>query len=407
MKELKQLISDECLEDIFIPIEDCDIRLDENVNLTAPLWIDTIRTKRSLVISVSVIERETERAILALASPPEKGPDSDSESSDSDTSEEDVRPRSSVPPNLQQQIIVMSDHNKYMRPSSQRQSSRERQKNVEHVQVLTRSGMIVNDPASLAPKKTVKMYRIEPEGEEEKPAPKQPGSDSGGAANKPKPAQSKDSDPKEPSKPTASEEAPKGPKLAKRLPPFFTWSLEEAAGEDEGKRKAKLPTDSAGLKQILSNITKRIRTKDFRVSVKSRDIFGVEDEFRAGRYYDRTDDVSFKKLMSIRQDLSKAIRKPPGEPSGSGNPSSTKPGSPSPPTQTQFILPQKVAIRFIERQREKILEQVQEMIRLTEELCACFTPISFDHPLLLKIWGSMASFATVSLAIVATISRTS
>ena len=64
---------------------------------------------------------------------------------------------------INNQLIQRPQLRPFSQPSPSRRRSKERQLNLKKVQELTSSGLIINEPDSVAVKKTVKMYSLKPE----------------------------------------------------------------------------------------------------------------------------------------------------------------------------------------------------------------------------------------------------
>jgi hypothetical protein len=64
---------------------------------------------------------------------------------------------------INNQLIQRPQLRPFSQPSPSRRRSKERQLNLKKVQELTSSGLIINEPDSVAVKKTVKMYCLKPE----------------------------------------------------------------------------------------------------------------------------------------------------------------------------------------------------------------------------------------------------
>jgi hypothetical protein len=89
---------------------------------------------------------------------------------------------------------------------------------------------------------------------------------------------------------------PKMSKFARRLPPFFTWSLEGEANDDiQLPKTPSMPANPSGLKQILSSLAQKVQNKILMV-LGNVDEYGVESEFRYGRYYKHTPNVTMQEL---------------------------------------------------------------------------------------------------------------
>jgi hypothetical protein len=189
------LVVEQCLKDISLSIEDYEFVYNKKV-FDSRSWMDIVRSARSLITAVSVIESKERgspkpsKELSAYYRPNRPGKPrgvgetssslSTSDSSDSSTDEDievilaeakmkESRGRQPHVP-INNQLIQLPQLRPFRRPSSSRRRSKERQLNLEKVQELTRSGLIINEPDSVAVKKTVKMYSLKPENQGAHPA---------------------------------------------------------------------------------------------------------------------------------------------------------------------------------------------------------------------------------------------
>lgn len=146
--------------------------------------MDVVRSARSLILVVSLVDTNKEGSAdpsMALThrndhrKPVNAHDVADESSSDSSSDEDDeiaqaqasMKPTEAQEPHdPQSNALILRPHHRpiYIRPSS-REMNKDRQHNLERVQELERTGLIINEPRSLAPKKKVKMYSPKPEAE--------------------------------------------------------------------------------------------------------------------------------------------------------------------------------------------------------------------------------------------------
>ncbi|RLM01564.1 hypothetical protein CFD26_108727 [Aspergillus turcosus] len=377
--ELRQLVSSQCLEDIGLEIEHCDLLLNSGEILTAARWIGIATGGTSVLVTVSVVERHDEEnhvsEVKALGYS-ETSSESSGEESDHSTHEN-------------WKVAIRSR-------SPAQSPRRQRAANAKAVKELERTGLVVNEPSAIiAAKKEpgdtkgVKMYRLDPTTTDEKSNGQDEGSmPSEGLDHRPQPysestearneARSQAPEnkashrghaetPKSERRVTEHRESAEHPRLVPRIPPFFTWKLEDGSGNKATSGEIRPTADLAGLGQILSRLESKLRSTD---SYLTKDgMYGVEEEFRYGRLYNETDETTLATLRTKKEALVK------------GRPASTSTENSA--NKTSSVLKQ---------QEAQVYDSVCQLLRLTEEIVSCFAPISFESQLLRKAWGSLTSF---------------
>jgi hypothetical protein len=424
---LKQLVSQQCLDDISLDIEYYDCIHNKEV-LAGQTWLDIVRTQKSLIITVSVVEKEQRESpeldnylsVITRLGRRGNRPNSSGRGTNATTSEiessssstdDDIElslaqvnrrhSRASSTHDLRNnQLIIIRP---YGSPSP-RTKSKERRLNIEKIQKLTRSGLIVNEPESVAVKKKVKMYRLEPEIKLSDSQPQDKDSLLNESSVRPNQSSKQayvdeeagsipqglasgvDVDGKK-SQPQARKPA-KTPKLALRAPPFFTWNLEGSTGKTDEMKPPHYSSESTGLKHILSRLESKIAKSDYDLVGHRSHGFHEEASFGGGRFYDETPSLGLDELEMLKKPLSETLHNLRhrcslimlGFQLGTSASSSSKPDFVRKSRSEEddpFVLQQKIDLH----------NNLQSMLSLAEDLIACFTPRSYDHSLLRKIMG--------------------
>lgn len=387
--ELRQLVSSQCLDDIGFEIERCDLLLNSGEILTASRWIGIATGGTSVLVTVSVVERHDEENHVSEG----KALDYSETSSESSGEESDhSNGHSSIVYHKNWKVAIRS-------PSPAQSLRRQRAANAKAVKELERTGLVVNEPSAIiAAKKEpgdtkgVKMYRLDPATTDEKSNGQDEGSmPSEGLDHRPQPysestearkeartqaPENKASHrghaetPKSERRVTEHRESAEHPRLVLRIPPFFTWKLEDGSGNKETSGGIRPTADLAGLGQILSRLESKLRSTDSYLTKDS--MYGVEEEFRYGRLYNETDETTLATLRTKKEALVK------------GRPASTSTENSA--NKTSSVLKQ---------QEAQVYDSVCQLLRLAEEIVSCFAPISFESQLLRKAWGSLTSFIMV------------
>jgi hypothetical protein len=435
LQELKQLVVEQCLSDISLFVEDYEFVHNEEI-LDSRSWMDIVRSARTLIIAVSVVESK-KRGGLELSHhhpfspgrpPPSvgdsKGNSSTSDSSDSSDSStdedievclakakmEEFRARKQDDP-ISNQLIQLPQLHPFGRPASSRRRSKERQLNLEKIQKLKRSGLIINEPDSVVIKKKVKMYSLEPETE---------------VPTQPRVQESLHGDPKQiperSSQQVLATEYEQGssqghtetpnigfvknniqpeipremPKLTLRVPPFFTWSLEGSSDKSGTAKNTGDSSELRGLKHILSRVETKITRPDFNLVGAQGDLFGEEAFFGRGVFYKETPSIDLDDLERLKTQLSEHLRGLHQRLALINAGSQIKTDAPSSSKEAFVRKRQSEEVdMFVLQKQIELHNGLQSIMDLAGDLVGCFVPRSYDHSLLKKVWGALGVFITV------------
>lgn len=345
-QELNQLVSEQCLDDISLDVDQHDLVHDKEI-CTGQNWMEIVRQQKYLIITICVVEKKETRNsrvdnYLAVILNPNlanirrrsttsstSATGSDVEGSESSTEEEGLGPyiaqktngRSEGTPSLNAGNSQLMNIRPRGSPSPRR-LSKERRENVEKIQKLTRGGLIINEPDSLATDKKVKMFRIEPETKDsDSRLPDNSSGNLASVAQASKKAYVSDEPEDIPQKHADVPDAngnkrslePKNlvetPKLSLRAPPCFTWNLEGSGITPDHKVPNKDSFDPTGLKHILSKIGSRIAGADYDLMGKSSRGYDGEEYFEGGRFYRDTPSLSYEELTRLRRSLKETLAK--------------------------------------------------------------------------------------------------
>jgi hypothetical protein len=195
-----------------------------------------------------------------------------------------------------------------------------------------------------------------------------------------------------------SENQTETPKLALRVPPFFTWSLE---GSPEKSGKAKVTCDSSesrGLKHILSRVETKITRPDFNLVGAQGDVFGEEASFGRSIFYKETPSIDLDDLERLKTPLSEDLLGLRQRLALTNLGSQIKTDAPTSSKATFVRKPQSEEDDLsVLQQKIALHKELQSFMDLAEDLVACFVPRSYDHSLLKKVWGALGTFITVRM----------
>lgn len=173
--------------------------------------------------------------------------------------------------------------------------------------------------------------------------------------------------------------------------PFFMWKLEK---QTDGKKteKGRPITELTGLGQILSQIGRALQSGEIDTVFER---FGVR-RFCNGHLYREADESTllelkthFKDWMSSQSGKASSPDTPTAKNAHRARPT----GSPCQPD----VLDKGLEDDLLFGKPQSSVDELTEIIvRFSEEVVAHFAPISFEHELLRKVWGSLSSFISVS-----------
>lgn len=433
---MRELVKEQCLSDIFLDIDDYKFVYERRV-LGSHNWMDIIRCARSLIIDISVVKAEKReglepgKELFAYSRPDTLGRARGVGGSDTDLSKNSVYDSNTdedIEVSLAQakmeafqsrqqqnstsnQLIKHTDLPPYHGSSLSRRKSKERKSNLEKVEELTRSGLIVNDPDLVAAEKTVKMYSLKPEPK----VPVKPHVEELLHKNSEQVLEQssqhtlltrdKRRSSQELTEPHGTIKGSKQlegqidpPKIALRAPPFLTWRLEgpsEKSNEDKPFFDA---SKSEGLKHILSRVETKITRPNFNLLGVVRGKYGEEDSFGRGVFYKETPSIDLDELEKSKTELSDSLK--------ALHQRLTRIDAGS-PMKTDALTPGKVAFNselisekdymVVLRQTASLHERLQSVVELAEDLITYFVPPSYDHSLLKKFWGALQTFIEVGI----------
>ena len=413
--ELVELISTQCLEDLGLDIDDCDIYLKPQTLLTASLWIDVTSRESPTLISITVVDKSADAKRLLIT-----GVDEDSHTTSSSSNDEDDLEESESLQVAQKGWLIRTDDYEQDRGHHRTTISRQRDDpgrtgkthstpaQLKAIRRLNKVGLIVNDPDSLArkdvqgpnAKATVQMY---------KPAPKEDQGDTkkGNAVPSVQDETEKDksSTPNSPGV-NASEnksarpenqnstDRPPQPDFVVRIKPFSMWDLQESLENRNSGKNTISTEDLAGLNQIMSSLESKLQGKDPTATLYPTE-YGVENEFMSGRPYHETDGMSLSHLKDLEANMTKKYNAQQNlrshHQSEHGTPSDTI-GDQSDHVETTRNARN---MESLEEHESEIYKSVELLTRLTQNIISCFAPIAYDHELMKKLWGALGSFIHV------------
>lgn len=399
--ELRQLIQAQCLEDIGLDIDECELALALDESLTATRWISIVNGKSSTLVVISVTEKLGKKDRLALMD----GDDAVSANTEGSSESEHEEPEPEEEP------AWVKDPKAWQvsirRKSTMRSEDRKTPRNAKTVKKLERQGLIVNNPASLSSDKkaeqnkaeNVKMFHLDSTAAERTTETKK--AEKTDESSSTFEDSGKEKTPKSPSSPpqhskakNVAQASSEPPKITLRIQPFFTWHLEESS--DSGAKQTRQAADIDLLQKILGRLHRKLYDRDHNIT--ELDLYGVEDEFRNARSYRETDEIQYSKLELLKADYSKShvTQDQNSATLSSEDATSTPTDQSKPATQGGLELladPNEIMARSLQN---RIADTVKVLIRLSEDVVACFAPMSFDHQLMRKVWGALAAFITVS-----------
>ncbi|PVH82109.1 hypothetical protein DL98DRAFT_514177 [Cadophora sp. DSE1049] len=392
--------------------------------------MDIVRSTRSLILVVSLVDTKKEGSSdpsMALAhryddrkpqNPREVGDDdSDSSNSSSDEDNEIAQAQASMRPTEAKEsrdprsnaLILMPHHRPFpIRPSS-RERIKERRRNFENVQELKRTGLIINEPDSLAPKMKVKMYSLKPEAEPTTQLQAQSSLHDTSKVSERSANQAFVTDDEESSPGRGQtlgngsmrgkylpESTPKTPTPALRVPPFFAWNLDRSSAKSGKANTTGDTSKSKGLKSILSGVEHKILIRDLDLIRTYEQFLEVRASVDRSSIYIGTPSTDLDDLDRLKKPLNEDLQNlrqrlaivETGAPENTAVPTSSKAAfilNPPIEKDDPFVLKQKIALQT----------ELRSLIDRTENLVACFVPRSYDHSLMKKVWGALGTLITI------------
>ena len=395
--------------------------------------MDVVRSARSLILVVSLVDTNKEGSSdpsMALThrndhrKPVNAHDVADESSSDSssDEDEEIAQAQASMKPTEAQEshdpqsnALILRPHHRpiYIRPSS-REMNKGRQHNLETVQELERTGLIINEPNSLAPKKKVKMYSPKPEAEPITQAQAQTSfpNTSKAAERSMHQAFVTDEDENTPGRAQSSgkgstmenqpaEITPNTPKLALRVPPFFAWSLDQPAANHAKPKTISDVSMSNGLKSVLSGVERKILVRDLDLKRTYEQFLQVQASVDRSSIYRETPSTDLDNLDRMKKPLMNGdlenLRQRLAAIESSALVEILAPAS----SKTAFVLnpPNDRDDPFVLKQKIALQTQLRSLVDCMEDLVACFVPRSYEHYIMKKIWGALGTLITVRAVI--------
>ncbi|KAH7411095.1 hypothetical protein BKA64DRAFT_373294 [Cadophora sp. MPI-SDFR-AT-0126] len=428
--ELKTLVVEQCLDDISLSIEDYDLVHNHSI-LASHNWMDVVRSTRSLILVVSLVDTKREGSSdpsMALAhrydhrKPQNARVDddgSDSSHSSSDDGNEIALAQASMKPTEATEsrdprsnaLILMSHHRPFPIRSSSRERIQERRRNFEKVHELQKTGLIINEPDSITPKKKIKMYSLQPEAK----ASGQPQVQSSfrddaskvpeRSANQAFVTDHEDEKSLRQSQTLGNsstrgqnlpESKPKTPKLALRVPPFFAWSLDQSSTKSGKAKTAGNVSKSRALKSILSGVEQKILVRDLDLKRTYEQFLEVRTSIDRSSIYTGTPSIDLDDLERLKKPLNGDLQDlrqqlaiiESGGPRENTAPTSSKAAfilNPHSEKDDPFVLKQMIALQT----------ELRSLINHVEDLVECFVPRSYDHQLMKKVWGALGTLITV------------
>lgn len=408
-------------------------------------WMDVIRCARSLIIEISIVKEEKQEELKPGKLKPRNelvahfhsdtldinqaigGADLGKNGGYDSSTDEDIDIRglaqakvaefhSKLSHNtMSNQLIRYPQPHSQNQPSLSRRGSKERKLNLEKVQGLTRKGLIVNDPDSLAAKKKVKIYSLEPEAKVPvKPHVKGILDKNAEQVLDHSPLHISVTDTEQGDTQirtdsyesnfieieSSKEQVPtESSKLALRARPFLTWRLEGSSGNSGEEQSTSFnPSNSEGLKHILSRIETKITLPDFNLMGALRGSYREDAYFGRGKFYKDTPTISLDELEKLKTAMSDSLTELCQRLTLIEQESQKKADIPT-ARRVTFILAliSEKEDTYALHQTILLHKKLMSIIELTEDLITCFVPRSYDHSLLKKIWGVLEAFIKVGL----------
>ncbi|KAL2070763.1 hypothetical protein VTL71DRAFT_13789 [Oculimacula yallundae] len=430
--EMKELVVEQCLSDISLSIEYYDLVHNGTV-LASHNWKDTVRTTKGLIIVVSLVETKTEgssdprTAVAFRHDPSSQDPvkkrtsqeTSDSSESSSDEDYEIAQAQAKMNAaearannvSSKNELMIFPTHRPFAPLSPSRIRSKERLRNFERLQELTRSGLIINEPDSVPAKKTVKMYSLKTE--PKKTVPEHPQSSRHVNPKVPLEQFSRQPFVTEPKFKSSTERTgpPRNgknktvpllkndtetPKVALRAPPFFIWNVEEPSGKPGKANSIDDISNPKGLKHILSRTESKILQPDFALAKSWETFLELRTSFDRSTVYKETPSADIdelelmkkpmaNKLKNLRQRLTQLTPRSQTDENRQTSSKSAFVLNPQSENDDPFVLKLQIALH----------SELEALIILVEDLVAYFVPRSYDHSLLKKIWGALGTLITI------------
>ena len=421
------MIVEQCLDDISLSIEDYDLTCNQSI-IASHNWMGVVRSARSLILVVSLVDTNKEGSSDPSTALTHRNDhckpvnthdvaDEGSSDSSSDEDEEIAQAQASMKPtevqdshDPQSNALILRPHHRpiYIRPSS-REINKGRRHNLEKVQELERTGLIINEPNSLAPKKKVKMYSLKLEAEPTTQAQAQSSFPDAGRSmhqafvtdedeNTAGRAQTSGKTSTREKQPPES--TPKTPKLALRVPPFFAWSLDQPAANHAKPKTTFDVSKSSGLKSVLSGVERKILARDLDLKRHYEQFLQVRASVDRSSIYRETPITDLENLDRMKKPLNgdlENLRQRLAAVESSAMVETLAPAS----SNTAFVLnpPNDKDDPFVLKQKIALQTELRSLVDCMEDLVACFVPRSYDHYTMKKIWGALGTLITVGAVI--------